>query len=63
MKSIRNQSIVDKNVMCDHFSKIASNYRMVRTTDTKPILHIKNRLNEKTGLSIADVGCGMEDIH
>ncbi len=58
MKSIRNQSIVDKNVMYDHFSKIASNYRMVRTTDTKPILHIKNRLNEKTRLSVADVGCG-----
>ncbi len=58
MKSIQNESIFDKNVMHDHFSKIASNYRMVRTTDTKPILHIKNRLNGKTRINIADVGCG-----
>ena len=58
MRGIQNESIVDKNVMYDHFSKIASNYRMVRTTDTKPILHIKNRLNGKTRINIADVGCG-----
>ncbi len=58
MKGIQNDSIVDKNVMHDHFSRIASNYRMVRTTDTRPILHIKNRLNGKTRINIADVGCG-----
>jgi len=58
MMGIQNESIVDKNVMYDHFSNIASKYRMIRTTDTKPILHIKNRLNGKTRINIADVGCG-----
>ncbi len=58
MRGIQNESIVDKNVMYDHFSNIASKYRMIRTTDTKPILHIKNRLNGKTRINIADVGCG-----
>ena len=58
MKSTKNELIVDKKIMYDHFSKIASKYRTVRTTDTKPILHIKNRLNEKTRINIADVGCG-----
>ena len=55
---IQNEFTVDKKVMHDHFSKIASKYRSVRTTDTKPILHIKNRLNRKTRINIADVGCG-----
>ncbi len=41
-----------------HFSKIASKYRSLRTTDLEPILHIKNKLNGKSGISIADVGCG-----
>jgi len=42
----------------DHFSEIASKYRNLRKTDLEPILHIKNQLNEKSGISIADVGCG-----
>ncbi len=41
-----------------HFSKIASKYRILRTNDLEPILHIKNKLNGKSGISIADVGCG-----
>ena len=41
-----------------HFSKIASKYRSLRTTDSEPILHIKKRLNGKSGIRIADVGCG-----
>jgi len=54
----KNELIADNKVMYDHFSKIASKYRTVRTTDTKPILHIKNRLNGKTKITLADVGCG-----
>jgi len=56
--STKNELTVNKKVMYDHFSKIASKYRGVRTTDTKPVLHIKNRLNGKTKISLADVGCG-----
>jgi len=58
VKGSRSELTVDKKIMYDHFSKIASKYRTVRTTDTKPILHIKNRLNGKTRINIADVGCG-----
>jgi len=41
-----------------HFSKIASKYRNLRTTDLEPIQHIKNQLNGKSEISMADVGCG-----
>ena len=49
--------IVEKNPH-NHFSKIASKYKDLRTTDFGHIQHIKNRLSEKPGISIADVGCG-----
>ncbi len=49
---------VNENNTNDHFSKIASKYRSLRTTDLDPILHIKNKLNVKSRISIADVGCG-----
>jgi len=58
MSRIKNEITVGKKGMYDHFSRIASKYRAVRTTDTKPILYIKNRLNKKTKINIADVGCG-----
>jgi len=44
--------------MHTHFSTIASKYRSVRTLDTKPILHIKDKLKEKSKISMADIGCG-----
>jgi ubiquinone/menaquinone biosynthesis C-methylase UbiE len=44
--------------MYDHFSIIASKYQSVRTLDTEPILHIKHRLDEKTSINMADIGCG-----
>ncbi len=44
--------------MHDHFSTIASKYQSVRTLDTEPILHIKHRLDEKTDINMADIGCG-----
>ena len=58
MLGTKNELTVDKKIMYNHFSRIASKYRTVRTTDIKPILHIKNRLNAKTSINIADVGCG-----
>ena len=50
-------SIIKKHTY-NHFSKIASKYRTLRTTDSEPILFIKNRLNGKSNITIADVGCG-----
>ncbi len=44
--------------MHTHFSDIASKYRSVRTLDTKPILHIKDKLKEKSKINMADIGCG-----
>jgi len=49
---------VSENKTYEHFSKIASKYRSLRTTDLEHILHIKNKLNGKSRISIADVGCG-----
>ena len=49
---------ISENETSEHFSKIASKYRSLRTTDLEPILHIKNKLNGKSGINIADVGCG-----
>jgi len=44
--------------MYDHFSTIATKYQSVRTLDTKPISYIKDKLKEKSKISMADVGCG-----
>ncbi len=49
---------VSENKTYEHFSKIASKYRSLRTTDLEHILYIKNKLNGKSRISIADVGCG-----
>ncbi|MBS1268299.1 MAG: hypothetical protein MAG458_01028 [Nitrosopumilus sp.] len=42
--------------MHDHFSTIASKYQSVRTLDSEPILHIKNKLKEKSKINMADIG-------
>ena len=44
--------------MHNHFSNVATKYRSVRTLDIKPILHIKDKLKEKSKISMADIGCG-----
>ncbi len=44
--------------MQSHFSRIASAYRDLRTTDIEPILFIKERLEGREHLKAADVGCG-----
>ena len=49
---------VGENNTNNHFSEIASKYRHLRTTDLGPILHIQNQLHEKSGIIMADVGCG-----
>ena len=50
--------VVNENESNSHFSEIAPKYRSLRTTDLEPIQHIKNQLNEKSEINMADVGCG-----
>ena len=49
--------VVEKNAN-NHFSKIASEYKNLRTTDSDHIQHIANRLSKKPGIIMADIGCG-----
>ena len=51
-------TVIAKNNADEHFSKIASEYRGLRTTDLDHIQHIKNQLSDKPGMNMADVGCG-----
>ena len=58
MSRTQNKITINKQDVYDHFSTIASKYQSVRTLDTKPILYIKNKLQEKSKINMADVGCG-----
>ncbi len=44
--------------MQDHFSKVASDYRKVRTTDLEPIQFIADSLKGLSKIEAADIGCG-----
>lgn len=44
--------------MNDHFSKIAPQYKSLRTTDAEPILYIEEKLKTAGKIRAADVGCG-----
>jgi ubiquinone/menaquinone biosynthesis C-methylase UbiE len=55
---IKNEIKLNPQKMYNHFSTIASKYQSVRTLDTKPILHIKEKLSQKEKITMADVGCG-----
>ena len=57
MSIIKEILAVEKNTN-SHFSKIASTYRNLRTTDSEHIQYIKNNLEKKSEINIADVGCG-----
>ncbi len=54
----QNKIIINKQDVHDHFSTVASKYRNIRTLDTEPILHVKNQINGKSKINMADVGCG-----
>ncbi len=41
-----------------HFSKIASRYHHLRTTDSEPIILIAQDLNKLSHIEAADIGCG-----
>ncbi len=55
---MKKEIAISENKAHSHFTKIASKYRILRTTDLEPILYIKNQLDGKSGINIADVGCG-----
>ncbi|MFC1896833.1 class I SAM-dependent methyltransferase [Thermodesulfobacteriota bacterium] len=42
----------------NHFSKVASNYRRIRTTDVEPIAFIGETLGKLREVKAADIGCG-----
>lgn len=44
--------------MYSHFSRVASSYRQVRTTDVEPIVFIGETLKGLPEVTAADVGCG-----
>lgn len=44
--------------MRSHFSRVASHYRQVRTTDVEPIIFIGETLKVRPEIKAADVGCG-----
>jgi 2-polyprenyl-3-methyl-5-hydroxy-6-metoxy-1,4-benzoquinol methylase len=44
--------------MHDHFTRIAGNYRGVRTTDAAPIEYIRDALAARGKIVAADIGCG-----
>lgn len=56
--NIAQDLLVSENNANDHFSKIASNYKELRTTDVDHIEYIKKLLDKKSNIDIADVGCG-----
>ena len=58
MSNTPNKIIVNKQVVHNHFSSIASKYRNVRTLDTEPVLYIKKQIHGKSTINMADIGCG-----
>lgn len=58
MSRTQNKIIINPQEVHDHFSTVASQYKNIRTLDIKPIIHIKNQINEKSKINMADVGCG-----
>jgi len=56
--NLTRELVVTKQKSKNHFSKIASNYKELRTTDVDHIKYIKNHLDKKSEIVIADIGCG-----
>ena len=54
----QNKVIINKEEVYDHFSNVASKYRNIRTLDLEPIVYIKNQINGKSKINMADIGCG-----
>ena len=48
----------EEKKMYNHFSRIAPDYRQIRTTDVEPIPFIAESLKELSEVKAADIGCG-----
>lgn len=53
-----NESSYETKNMHDHFSRIASQYHHLRTTDLEPVVYIAQKLNGLLSIKAADIGCG-----
>lgn len=49
---------VNQSMMDNHFSKVAPQYKELRTTDIEPIIFIGETLKGLSAIKVADVGCG-----
>jgi ubiquinone/menaquinone biosynthesis C-methylase UbiE len=56
--NLTRELVVTEKKSNSHFSKIASNYKELRTTDADHIKYIKNCLGKESEITIADIGCG-----
>jgi ubiquinone/menaquinone biosynthesis C-methylase UbiE len=56
--NLTRELVVTEKKSNSHFSKIASNYKELRTTDVDHIEYIKKQISGKNKMNIADVGCG-----
>ena len=54
----QNKITINKQYVNNHFSAVASKYRNIRALDTEPVFHIKNQINKKSKINMADIGCG-----
>lgn len=44
--------------MHEHFSKVASCYNVLRTTDLEPVVYLQSLLKDRDRVRAADIGCG-----
>lgn len=51
-------SIDTQQDMNDHFSRVATLYNDLRTTDSEPIAFIRDRWDGAHNIEAADIGCG-----
>ena len=49
---------IHQGTIYNHFSRIASFYRLIRTTDVQPIRYIGKKLKGSKAIRAADIGCG-----
>lgn len=56
--NLTRELVITEKKSDSHFSKIAANYKELRTTDVDHIEYIKKHIGKKSEITIADVGCG-----
>ena len=51
-------SSVANDNMYEHFARLSTAYNDVRTTDSEPVLYIRDKLQDRESIRGADIGCG-----